>query len=76
MCLAKMMSRFPNESAYFRFLDDNRYKNGVFCPYCASTNVAQKAGNQLVGRWNCHDCDSSFRATQATLFQGSKVPVQ
>jgi transposase-like protein len=51
-------------------------KDGAYCPYCASMDVSRKCENDLVGRWNCHDCHASFRVTQGTLFQGMKISLQ
>ena len=55
MCIVQIMERFPGEAECFRFLEDIRYKDGEFCPFCASTHVARKRENQRIGRWNCHD---------------------
>ena len=45
-------------------------------PYGEDSIVAKKKERGKIGRWNCHDCNSSFRVTQGTLFQGTKVPLQ
>ena len=29
-----------------------------------------------IGRYNCHECKSTFKATHGTLFQGTKLPLQ
>ena len=76
MCLIDVMQRFPNEETCFEFLEGIRYKDGAYCPYCASVDVSRKHENNRVGRWNCHDCYSSFRVTQGTMFQGTKAPLQ
>ena len=76
MCLIEIMERFPRQESCYEFLESIRYKEGAFCPYCASTNVAKKKEKDKMGRWNCHDCYSSFRVTQGTLFQGTKIPLQ
>ena len=49
MCLVKVMQRFPDEVSCFRFLEDIRYKNGAFGPYCSSTHIARKAGELTRG---------------------------
>ena len=33
-------------------------------------------GKPLVGRWNCHDCKSSFNVLSGTIFQGTRIPLQ
>ncbi|MDE0504182.1 MAG: IS1595 family transposase, partial [Candidatus Poribacteria bacterium] len=76
MCLVHTMNRFPTEASCFTFLEDIRYKNGAYCPFCASLKVGRKREKQRIGRWNCRDCYSSFRVTHGTLFQDSKVPMR
>ncbi len=29
-----------------------------------------------VGRWNCHDCNASFKVTCGTVFHGTKIELQ
>ena len=76
MCILLVLERFPTERSCYEFLEEMRYKDNAFCPYCASVNVAKKKERKKLGRWNCHDCNSSFRVTQGTLFQGTKIPLQ
>ena len=76
MCLIEVMEWFPTQESCYEFLESIRYKDGAYCPYCASTNVARKREKARVGRWNCHDCYSSFRVTQGTVFQGTHIELQ
>ena len=76
MCLINIMNRFPTEESCYEFLESIRYENGAFCPHCASVRVARKHEKRRVGRWNCHDCNASFRVTKGTVFQGTHVPLQ
>jgi transposase-like protein len=38
--------------------------------------VARKADGERIGRWNCHDCKSSFNVLSGTIFQKTKVDLQ
>ena len=76
MCLIDIMNRFPTEESCYEFLESIRYEDGAFCPHCASVRVARKREKRRVGRWNCHDCNASFRVTKGTVFQGTHVPLQ
>ena len=76
MCLIQVMERFPTKESCYEFLESIRYKNGAYCPHCASLNVAKKKEKKNAGRWNCHDCYSSFRVTSGTMFQGTQIPLQ
>lgn len=42
---------------------------------CDSEDVARKRENQLVGRWNCHNCLSSFKVTSGTIFEKTQTPL-
>ena len=48
----------------------------AFCPFCASERVARKAENHRVGRWNCHECKSSFNVLSGTIFQKTGIDLQ
>ena len=39
-------------------------------------SVARKADSFRQGRWNCHDCKSSFNVLSGTIFQKTKLPLQ
>ncbi len=39
-------------------------------------DVARKADGTRIGRWNCHDCKSSFNVLHGTIFQKTKIPLQ
>ena len=43
---------------------------------CGSIQVARKDDSGRIGRWNCHDCKSSFNVLAGTIFQKTKVPLQ
>ena len=38
--------------------------------------MARKADGERIGRWNCHECKSSFNVLSGTIFQKTKVPLQ
>ena len=76
MSLIEIMERFPTQESCFEFLEGIRFKEGAYCPHCASVNVARKKEKKYVGRWNCHDCTSSFRVTKGTIFHDTKIPLQ
>ncbi len=76
MNLIEMMERFPTQEACIEFLEGIRYKDGAYCPLCGSVDVAKKREKKHTGRWNCHDCKSSFKAVRGTMFHGTKIPLQ
>ncbi len=76
MNLITIFSRFPTQEACIEHLESIRYRPDAYCPNCGSLAVARKADGDRVGRWNCHDCKSSFNVLAGTIFQKTKVPLQ
>lgn len=76
MNIIEVFRRFPDQQACIDHLEAIRYKNGAYCPHCGSMDVARKKENNLVGRWNCHDCKKSFNVLSGTVMQGTHKPLQ
>lgn len=91
MTIFEVMEQYPTHESCIEFLESIRYKDGSYCPHCGSIKVARKAETRkgkeyesglvirekrLAGRWNCHDCKSSFNVLSGTIFQGTKIPLQ
>ena len=70
------MEKFPNQHACIEHLENIRYKDGAYCPHCASTDVYRKKDGKRVGRWHCKDCHASFNVLAKTIFQGTHLPLQ
>jgi len=51
-------------------------RTDTHCPHCGSVRVARKADADRIGRWNCHDCKSSFNVLSGTIFEKTRVPLQ
>ena len=76
MNLIEIFERFPHQEACIEFLEGIRYKEGAYCPLCGSVGVAKKREKTHKGRWNCHDCKSSFKVVRGTMFHGTKILLQ
>lgn len=76
MNLIKIFKRFPDQEACIEHLEGIRFKETAYCPHCGSTHVARKHDNDRIGRWNCHDCKSSFNVLSGTIFEKTKIPLQ
>lgn len=76
MNIFEVMERFPSQESCIEHLESIRFKHGAYCPLCGSVHVAKKTEKKHTGRWNCHDCKSSFKAVQGTVFHGTKIPLQ
>ena len=75
MDLYMIMERFPDHESCINYLEDTRWGKHPKCPYCQSKKVARKHEGDKIGRWNCHNCKSSFNVLAGTLFQGTKIPL-
>ena len=76
MDLFEVFERFPTHRACIDHLESIRWPERAYCPLCGSFDVARKAENDRVGRWNCHDCRSSFNVLSKTIFSKTKIPLQ
>ena len=76
MNLLDVMHRFPTEESCIAHLESIRWGNTPQCPYCESSNVARKKEKDKIGRWNCHECKSSFNVLAGTVFQGTHIVLQ
>ena len=76
MSLIEIFQRFPDHAACIAHMETVRWGANPACPHCGSVSVARKADGNRVGRWNCHDCKSSFNVLHGTIFQKTKIPLQ
>lgn len=74
--MIEIFQRFPDHAACIAHLEAVRWGDDPACPHCGSVSVARKADGDRVGRWNCHDCHSSFNVLHGTIFQKTKIPLQ
>ena len=76
MSLIEIYTRFPDHEACLEHLELLRFGDTPACLHCGSVSVGRKADGDRVGRWNCHDCHSSFNVLHGTIFQKTKIPLQ
>lgn len=79
MDLIKVMERFPTQESCIAYLEQVRWGKGYpHCPHCGTTDVAKRSETETgrIGRWNCHDCQATFKVTHGTVFHGTKIALQ
>ena len=74
--LIQIFTRYPDHEACLEHLEEVRWAGSPHCPHCGGQKVARKADGHRVGRWNCHDCKSSFNVLSGTIFEKTKIPLQ
>ena len=76
MNLLDLLDTFPDQLSCITHLEYLRWNGEPRCPYCGSTDVNRKKENSIAGRWNCHECTSSFNALSGTIFEKTRIPLQ
>ena len=76
MNLITVFNQFPDQQSCIAHLEQIRWMEQAFCPLCGSDRVARKVEKEVVGRWNCHKCKSSFNVLSGTIFSGTQIPLQ
>ena len=76
MNLLTIFRRFPDHKSCIEHLEHVRWGDQGHCPHCGSLHVARKSDGERIGRWNCHDCKSSFNVLSGTIFEKTKIPLQ
>ena len=64
---------FPDEAAAVEWAESIRWPDGVVCPHCQSTNVAECVKPQP---YRCRDCRKHFSVKVGSLMQGSNLDVR
>ena len=74
MDLIKIIEMFPEQEACIAYLERLRWQGIPECPHCESTQVSKRNEPAIgrIGRWNCHDCQSTFKVTSGTMFTGTR----
>jgi len=76
MDIITVFQRFPDDEACFEHLEAIRWGDRPACPHCGSVDVARKNERGRLGRWNCHDCHSSFNVLSGTIMSQTRIPLQ
>ncbi len=77
MSVISIINRFPTQESCIEHLEKVRFGDEPYCPLCGVVGKCKrKQEKNLVGRWNCHSCKSSFNVLSGTVFQGTHVPLQ
>lgn len=69
--LTSLFKYFRTNKTCIRFLEKQRWTNGVVCPYCGFKCTCHR-GN---GRWQCNHCHSAFSVLVGTIFENTKLPL-
>lgn len=71
MDIIQIFEDFPTHESCIKHLEEARWGDMPFCPYCASIKVAPH-----LKRWRCYDCKTSFSVMVGTIFHHTHLPLQ
>ena len=71
--LMQMMEVFSDEQVCIDHLRAIRWKDGAFCPHCASTKVYHFSDNRT---HKCGECRQRFSIKVGTIFEDTKLPLR
>lgn len=69
---AEVLADFPNAEEATRFLEKQRWPDGVVCPSCGEK---QRIGVRKGGFYRCNACLFDFTVRTGTILERSKVPL-
>ena len=64
---------FPDEQAAIDHLREIRWRDGAYCPHCASKRVMHFSDKRT---HKCHDCRQRFSIKVGTIFEDTKLPLR
>ena len=70
-----VVRQFPTQESCIDCLEENRWKDGVKCPYCDSDNVYEMTDVNRK-RHHCNNCRKSFSVTVNTIFHDTRIPLK
>ncbi|MBC6425093.1 MAG: IS1595 family transposase [Ekhidna sp.] len=64
------MSRFPDEKAAIKFIENKRWEENIICPYCNSHEVVSRPARK---GHRCKKCRKDFTVKTGTIFEHSNI---
>ncbi len=68
----EFFQKFPDENAAIYYLEDLRWEDGVYCPYCDSEEITEL---KEFPYFLCRDCRKKFTVRTDSVFERSHIPL-
>lgn len=68
----EFFQKFPDEDAAIYYLEELRWPDGVYCPYCDSEEITEL---KQFPYFLCKDCRQKFTVRTDSIFERSHVPL-
>ncbi len=72
MDLFQIKKKFNTRFKCLKYLENVRFKNGIYCLHCDSIEV-YKRKNDI--RYHCNQCNKDFSVLYGTIFENTKLPL-
>ena len=72
--LIELFQIFPDDKTAEDWFIENRWRDGIRCPYCDSDNIQERSAHKTPHR--CRDCRKRFSVKTNTLMHGSNIEYQ
>jgi len=69
----EFLGKFPDDKAARLYLEQKRWANGIFCPFCGSRRISKFGRDPSWHR--CGDCKKPFNVKTRSVFEKSKIPL-
>jgi len=74
--LFQFLKQFPDEESAIKFYEEQRWVNGVRCPFCDKKEFVEKVESKKPLPYRCKDCRKYFSVKTGTVMQSSKISLQ
>jgi transposase-like protein len=75
LSLYQFIKRIPDEQSARKYFENMRWRKGVYCPHCKSTNIVH-VQNEKPQPYRCKDCRKHFSVRTGTVLMASNIPLQ
>ena len=76
LTLVQLMDKFPDEAAAERWFIENRWPEGIACPFCGSLDDPVERKDRKPQPYHCRACRKDFSVKTNTLMHNSKLPLR
>ena len=73
--LIQAVQEFGDDAKAEAWLIEQRWPDGMHCPYCDSESVSPRKTSRQTPQYRCRDCRKDFTVKTGTIMQDSKLPL-
>ncbi len=73
MSIFQFSKRFPNEAVAISYVENLRWKDGIYCPHCGVIGNVQKTKNGKPQPYRCRECRKHFSVRTGTIMAQSNL---